>query len=237
MVSGLLSGTRALFRLGFPTAPPVGLTCSEQQLADSLCKRYAVAFAPTVRRRTVSGSFHPPFGVLFTFPSRYSFTIGHQVVLSLGRWSSQIPTGLLVPHGTQVPVRTSRRFVYGGVTLYARPSQVLPLHRHHPRQHCSADRLVLQPLSSNACRLTLERFGLIPVRSPLLRESRLISFPPGTEMVQFPGFAQLRMGMTPCRFPYSEIPVSSLACQLDGAYRRLLRPSSPPDAKASTMRP
>ena len=31
------------------------------------------------------------------------------------------------------------------------------------------------------------RFGLFPVRSPLLRESRLISSPPGTEMFQFPG--------------------------------------------------
>jgi hypothetical protein len=30
------------------------------------------------------------------------------------------------------------------------------------------------------------RFRLIPVRSPLLRESRLISFPAGTEMFQFP---------------------------------------------------
>ena len=31
------------------------------------------------------------------------------------------------------------------------------------------------------------RFRLVPVRSPLLRESRLISVPPGTEMFQFPG--------------------------------------------------
>ena len=31
--------------------------------------------------------------------------------------------------------------------------------------------------------------GIVPVRSPLLRESRLIYFPPGTEMFQFPGFA------------------------------------------------
>jgi len=29
------------------------------------------------------------------------------------------------------------------------------------------------------------------VRSPLLRESRLLSFPPGTEMVHFPGFASI----------------------------------------------
>ena len=33
------------------------------------------------------------------------------------------------------------------------------------------------------------RFGLLPFRSPLLRESRLISSPPGTEMFQFPGLA------------------------------------------------
>ena len=33
------------------------------------------------------------------------------------------------------------------------------------------------------------RFGLFPVRSPLLRESLLFSFPPGTKMFQFSGFA------------------------------------------------
>ncbi len=32
-------------------------------------------------------------------------------------------------------------------------------------------------------------FGLFPFRSPLLRESRLLSLPPGTEMFQFPGCA------------------------------------------------
>ena len=32
-------------------------------------------------------------------------------------------------------------------------------------------------------------FRLVPVRSPLLGESRLISVPPGTEMFQFPGLA------------------------------------------------
>ena len=33
------------------------------------------------------------------------------------------------------------------------------------------------------------RFRLFPFRSPLLWESRLISFPPGTEMFHFPGLA------------------------------------------------
>jgi hypothetical protein len=36
--------------------------------------------------------------------------------------------------------------------------------------------------------------GLVRVRSPLLTESRLMSFPPGTEMFQFPGFAPPRYG-------------------------------------------
>ena len=47
--------------------------------------------------------FHSPSGVLFTFPSRYWFTIGHGRVCSLGGWSPQIPTGFLVSRGTQVP--------------------------------------------------------------------------------------------------------------------------------------
>jgi hypothetical protein len=36
-----------------------------------------------------------------------------------------------------------------------------------------------------------KRFRLFPLRSPLLRESRLISFPQGTEMFHFPWFAFL----------------------------------------------
>jgi hypothetical protein len=82
--------------------------------------------------------------------------------------------------------------------------------------------------------------GLFPFRSPLLRESRLISFPPVTEMFQFTGFAPytyefsarylLRGG-----FPHSEIAGSKLVCQLADTYRRLPRPSSPSTAKASTI--
>ena len=82
--------------------------------------------------------------------------------------------------------------------------------------------------------------GLFPFRSPLLRESRLISIPPVTEMFQFTGFAlyaylfsikYLLLG----GFPHSEIAGSKLVCQLPDAYRRLPRLSSPSTAKASTM--
>ena len=56
--------------------------------------------------------------MLFTFPSRYLSTIGHQVIFSLGRWSSQIPTGFLVSRGTRVPSRSLLSFGYGAITLY-----------------------------------------------------------------------------------------------------------------------
>ena len=44
--------------------------------------------------------FHSPPGVLFTFPSQYYFTIGHQVVFRLGGWSPRIPTGFHGSGGT-----------------------------------------------------------------------------------------------------------------------------------------
>ena len=40
--------------------------------------------------------FHSPPGVLFTFPSRYYSTIGHQVVFSLTGWSPYLHTRFLV---------------------------------------------------------------------------------------------------------------------------------------------
>ena len=44
--------------------------------------------------------FHSPPGVLFTLPSRYCSTNGHQVGFRLGRWSSHVPTGFHVSGGT-----------------------------------------------------------------------------------------------------------------------------------------
>ena len=44
--------------------------------------------------------FHSPPGVLFTVPSQYSFTIGHQVVFRLGGWSPRILCGFHVPTDT-----------------------------------------------------------------------------------------------------------------------------------------
>ena len=76
------------------------------------------------------------------------------------------------------------------------------------------------------------RFGLMRVRSPLLAQSLLLSFPPGTKMFQFPGFAP---SMARCRdrsrrvSPFGHPRVIG-HLPLTAAFRSLSRPSSPPRA-------
>ena len=83
--------------------------------------------------------------------------------------------------------------------------------------------------------------GLVRVRSPLLTESRLMSFPPATEMFQFAGFASrpyvFRSGY-PCGWvaPFGNPGINDCS-HLPRAYRSVPRPSSPLSAKASTRCP
>ena len=62
--------------------------------------------------------FHSPPGVLFTFPSRYYFTIGHWVVFRLGGWAPRLHTKFLVLGATLVPLWYMLHFVYGTFTLF-----------------------------------------------------------------------------------------------------------------------
>src|SRR5438874_5167847 len=60
---------------------------------------------------------YPPLtGVLPIFRSRYSFTIGRQRVLSLGRWTSRIQTRFHVTGFTRGHTRRRFAFAYGTVT-------------------------------------------------------------------------------------------------------------------------
>jgi len=83
--------------------------------------------------------FHSPPGVLFTFPSRYLFTIGYVRVFSLTTWSWQIQTEFHVFRPTREinPMRYII-FKYGAITLYGStfPDQILLIiyfltHRKH----------------------------------------------------------------------------------------------------------
>ena len=103
--------------------------------------------------------------------------------------------------------------------------------------------------------LTPTRFGLFPFRSPLLRESRLLSFPRGTEMFQFPRFPLpalcVQTGVTPhdgCRVSpfrhprinawsaaprgFSQPPTSFIGSRRQGIHRWLFVAWKNKDARA-----
>ena len=104
-VSGLQHATLALLRLGFPTAPMLqhlNLAAYHNSLARSTKSTWSLALPLLVGIR-FQILFHSPPGVLFTFPSRYYFTIGHRVVFRLGGWAPLLQTGLHVSGPTLVP--------------------------------------------------------------------------------------------------------------------------------------
>ena len=141
--------------------------------------------------------------------------------------------------------RHQQHFDYGVGTLYDWPFKTIRLY--------AAVTLTLRqknlkspatPCMQRLPAITHTRFSLFRFRSPLLTESRLLSLPVGTEMFHFPTFPlpalYIQAGVTrsarrPAGFPHSEILGSKCAYPLPEAYRRLLRPSSAPDAKASTV--
>ena len=118
--------------------------------------------------------FTPLAAVLFAFPSRYLFTIGHQVVFSLGGWSPRIRTAFHVHRPNWDP---------GGPEGGFRIRGFHPLWPDFPVR--SPSRLDAVSRSRNPGEQA-PRFGLLRFRSPLLTQCRLISFPSGTEMFHFP---------------------------------------------------
>src|ERR1041385_570783 len=99
----------ALFRLAFATATPPGLTSPHATNSQAHSSKGTPSPPPPkggVRLRRIVGKrfqvlFHSPPGVLFTFPSRYSSAIGHEVVFSLTRWSWQIHSRFLESAATR----------------------------------------------------------------------------------------------------------------------------------------
>ena len=105
-----------LFTLGFPAAPyllvlnlaaynnsPDRSTKSTTSHLNVLCVLVNTRFQVL---------FHSPPGVLFTFPSQYCSTIGHQVVFRLGGWAPRLLTGFLVSADTLDPANASFNFAY-----------------------------------------------------------------------------------------------------------------------------
>ena len=97
----------ALFRLGFPSAPGLQPLTSPASVTRRTVLQKVRRRTYIVLRQLVNTGFqvlfHSPPGVLFTFPSRYYFAIGHWVVFSLTEWSPLIPTRFHVSRGTLDP--------------------------------------------------------------------------------------------------------------------------------------
>ena len=84
-----------------------------------------------------------------------------------------------MPRGTQVPATPRSCSGTGLSPALVSLSRLLPL---------ITDGSYMPALQPRVDEST--RFRLFPVRSPLLRESLLISFPAGTEMFHFPALAR-----------------------------------------------
>ena len=95
-------------------------------------------------------------------------------------------------------------FAYGAVTLYGAPFQSASASHRLCNSLEPLPQFRVGPTTPSQHRrqaVPLRRFGLFPFRSPLLRESQLLSFPQGTEMFQFPWFPLpalcVQAGVTP----------------------------------------
>ena len=89
------------------------------------------------------------------------FAIGHIRVFRLGGWSPHVQTEFHVFRPTRI------------LCNHFHIRDCHPLWSHFPESFANL----------------YKGIGLVRVRSPLLTESRLMSFPSGTEMFQFPEFA------------------------------------------------
>ena len=178
--------------------------------------------------------------MLFTFPSRYLFTIGRQVVFSLRRWSSQIQTGFLVSRPTRGHHQQKLRFRRRGSH---------PLWPAFPCRwssvtfsDCCARRLSRLSCPSTPClqrqpAITQPRFRLFPFRSPLLGESHVVFSSSGYSDVSVPPVPSITLWIhvTVSFHHEREVPPFGYpritACvRLPEAFRCSPRPSSAPDA-------
>ena len=164
------------------------------------------------------------FGILFTFPSQYQFTIGLSVVFSLTRWCWQIHARFLRSRATQDTLR-KKQFTNTGLS----PSVV----------HLSMCFLLavfsLCGSYNPYVAVTTQVWALPRSLATTWGIIKLFSFPPLTQMFQFSGLT-LKSVKT-LGLPHSEISGSKVFRHLSGTYRSCTRPSSSLKAQASAVRP
>ena len=149
----------ALFRLAF--APATGLLAlnlaayHNSPVRSTKSTRSHLNRASSACKHRVSGSLSLPSRGPFHLSLTVLCAIGHQVVFSLGRWSSLLPAGFPVSCGTLVTARY----------IPVSPTGLLP---SLAGISIPFDYLHASFLPSRNPEKQASRFGLLPVRSPLL---------------------------------------------------------------------
>ena len=130
---------------------------------------------------TISSTFNSLFKVLFAFPSRYLFAISLVVIFSF-RWNLPPFSALIPKYATHfaATVIEDLTLMDGAVTLLGTPFQKIFSDIPNGYQH--------EPHFQSKSGLGFE---LLPLHSPLLRESWLVSFPPLTYMLKFSGLSDI----------------------------------------------
>ena len=169
---------------------------------------------PTACKHTVSGTISlPSQGFFSPFPHGTGSLSVTGTYLALGDGPPGFPQGSTCPAVLRNQTREPR---------LVSPTGLAPCIADHSRSFgyeigfllpgATAVRRHVRPcntLDTTPAGLTYRRFGLFPVRSPLLGESRLLSVPPGTEMVHFPGLAT-----PPYEFRWRDRGLPSMGCPI-----------------------
>jgi hypothetical protein len=157
------------------------------QLCRPIQTRFRFAFAYRLKLAAYTNSLtHYTKGTLSRLRARTACKHSVSGTLSLPALGFFSP----FPHGTSsLSVTEEYLGLEGGPPMFRQDytcpvllenlSDYLPIRGYHP----------LWPPFPRRSGLIGKITGLVRVRSPLLAESLLISFPPDTEMFQFPGFA------------------------------------------------
>ena len=168
--------------------------------------------------------------MLFTFPSRYCSTIGHQVVFRLGGWSPRLPTRFLVSGGTLDSATSDSVFAYEALTLYCRPSHAVLL-TYPSKKLSSTPNILLRPVWPLPLSLATTRGISVDVSSSSYLDVSVQTVPHLHLFYSMQVSTVLPWRVSP--FGYLRIKAY---LRLPEAFRSLSRPSSAPDAKAFPLR-
>ena len=159
--------------------------------------------------------FHSPPGVLFTFPSRYLFSIGRLRVFSLGGWSPHLQTGFLVSRSTFRKLSSVLGISYTGLS----PSMAILSRMFSYSQYYILQAFPISLATTLGISVDFFSCSYLDVSVRCVRLFNLCIRLKMTHLSRVSPFGHLRI------IAY---------CQLPEAFRRLSRPSSPVIAKAST---